>query len=264
MSSSPDGGRSNKDGVGAEKKLPAKGIYVARAGATVYIRVVGVGNLASAPALFDFAERQRAEGYREFVFDLAECRGFDSSFMGTIVGIAAGLRADACCKHDAPPYEVRSDAGRSGPSADAPSIGAAQGIAAASASGDSRAGGGDGINGSSVPPKVTSADVGALNASGGAPGIAPEPRPGFVALVNLNQECLEMLQILGADRFVLLGGKADLSGLEMARLPDGYLSHEERVRLIMKAHESLVEIDRRNEARFGAFLRQLASELGKR
>ncbi|MCX7806169.1 MAG: hypothetical protein N3A38_13410 [Planctomycetota bacterium] len=254
-----NGGSSDKKGGAEAKKAPASGIYVARAGTTVYIRVLGVGNLATAPALFDFAERQRADGYREFVFDLAECRGFDSSFMGTIVGIAAGLRAEARGTGAAYPEDApRADEG--GPGAGTPAD-------ASSGGEEPRTPGGNrtGENGNGKPSGRTEGQPADSRVQGEtADGTPREPRHGFVAMVNVSQECLEMLQILGADRFVRLGGKADLSGLEMTKLPDGYLSREERVRLIMKAHESLVEMDRRNEARFGAFLRQLASELGKR
>ena len=40
-------------------------------------------------------------------------------------------------------------------------------------------------------------------------------------------------------------------------------SPEQRRQMILQAHGNLVELDKRNEARFGAFLKSLSSELAK-
>ena len=50
----------------------------------------------------------------------------------------------------------------------------------------------------------------------------------------------------------------------MTELPEKTMSPEERRLLILKAHEHLVEIDKRNEAQFGSFLQTLSAELAKK
>ena len=86
---------------------------------------------------------------------------------------------------------------------------------------------------------------------------------GFVLAVNVSAECRELMNILGVDKFVKVHGDVDLAGLEVAPLPERNLPPLERRRLILEAHEHLVEIDKRNEAQFGAFLKSLSNELAK-
>ncbi len=63
-------------------------IEVARAGDTVIFRVVGLGSVANAGTLWQFAERSLGEGWRRFALDLAECTGLDSTFLGSLVGLS--------------------------------------------------------------------------------------------------------------------------------------------------------------------------------
>ena len=51
--------------------------------------------------------------------------------------------------------------------------------------------------------------------------------------------------------------------LEMTILPEKAISPLERHQLIYKAHEQLVEIDKRNAVQFGDLLKSLSEELGK-
>lgn len=58
----------------------------------VWIRVEGRGSFQNSPALKDFARRVMEEGRREFVVDLKNCPAMDSTFMGTLAGLAIRLR----------------------------------------------------------------------------------------------------------------------------------------------------------------------------
>ena len=86
---------------------------------------------------------------------------------------------------------------------------------------------------------------------------------GSTSVVNAEASNIELLQIVGADRFLRLKGEYPMEDIETERLDFSSPSPERRLELVKKAHENLVDIDRRNAARFGAFLRQLSSELAK-
>jgi anti-anti-sigma regulatory factor len=92
---------------------------------------------------------------------------------------------------------------------------------------------------------------------------AAQEEGGSAVVVNAGQDNLELLQIVGADKFLKLHGEYKMEALEMERLEVTPPSPGHRLELVKKAHENLVVIDKRNEARFGAFLRQLSSELAK-
>lgn len=92
---------------------------------------------------------------------------------------------------------------------------------------------------------------------------AAQEEGGSATLVNAGQDNLELLQIVGADKFLKFRGEYKMEALEMERLEVAPPSPGRRLELVKKAHENLVVIDQRNEARFGAFLRQLSSELAK-
>ena len=72
---------------------------VARSGEAIYVRVRGLGSMMVAPTLEAFAEREIDEGARQFVFDLAECAGVDSTFMGLLLTLANRLREDGQEQH---------------------------------------------------------------------------------------------------------------------------------------------------------------------
>jgi len=160
---------------------PSSHVEVARTHQTVIFRVIGLGNMRAAMGLMGFSEAMLEQGYSRFAFDLTECRGLDSTFMGAMVGLAA----DAA-EHD-----------------------------------------------------------------------------GWVSVVNASEPNTELLQIVGADKFIRMRGDLHMEPIETTRLPEVTLKPQERLELVRRAHERLVEIDKRNEERFGSFLRQLTSDLSR-
>lgn len=56
-----------------------------------WIRCEGKGSFRNSPLLKEFADRRIALGERLLVVDLGSCSGMDSTFMGTLAGIAARL-----------------------------------------------------------------------------------------------------------------------------------------------------------------------------
>jgi hypothetical protein len=66
----------------------AQGHYLVTANlGTVYLQVVGLGSMNNCFSLQDFLHELHGKGYCQFIFDLKECRGFDSSFMGVLIGL---------------------------------------------------------------------------------------------------------------------------------------------------------------------------------
>ncbi len=61
-------------------------------GPEVWIRVEGRGSFQNSPALKDFSRSAIEDGRREFVVDLKNCPAMDSTFMGTLAGLAIRLR----------------------------------------------------------------------------------------------------------------------------------------------------------------------------
>jgi anti-anti-sigma factor len=71
---------------------PSKGISVGCAGNRVYVRVVGRGTFQNSQPLRLFALQKIDQGQREFVVDLGQCQGMDSTFLGVLAGIGLRLR----------------------------------------------------------------------------------------------------------------------------------------------------------------------------
>jgi anti-sigma B factor antagonist len=65
---------------------------VARSGDALYVRVRGLGSMMVAPTFEAFADRSIEEGANQFVIDLAECTGVDSTFMGLLLSLGNRLR----------------------------------------------------------------------------------------------------------------------------------------------------------------------------
>jgi len=59
---------------------------------TVCIRVEGKGSFLNSGSMKDFSIEMVNRGHREFIVDLAKCPVMDSTFMGTLAGIALRLR----------------------------------------------------------------------------------------------------------------------------------------------------------------------------
>ena len=58
----------------------------------VCLRVLGKGSFQNSAGVKQFAMAMIQRGHREFVVDLAECTVMDSTFMGTLTGVALKLR----------------------------------------------------------------------------------------------------------------------------------------------------------------------------
>jgi anti-anti-sigma regulatory factor len=56
------------------------------------VRVAGRGNFLNSGSLKEFATEMVNRGYREFIFDLQDCAMMDSTFMGTMAGMALRLK----------------------------------------------------------------------------------------------------------------------------------------------------------------------------
>ncbi len=67
-------------------------LNVARADEAVLIEVVGLGNMFLAPTLQSFVESELRAGFVNFVVDLKKCRGMDSTFMGTFIGLSTMVK----------------------------------------------------------------------------------------------------------------------------------------------------------------------------
>jgi len=67
-------------------------ILVGTAAKTVWVRVEGKGSFLNSTGLKEFAKEMTNRGHREFVVDLKNCPVMDSTFMGTLAGIALRLR----------------------------------------------------------------------------------------------------------------------------------------------------------------------------
>ena len=67
-------------------------IQVGVNGSSVWVRVAGRGSFLNSGSLKEFAREMVNRGYREFIFDLQECVMMDSTFMGTMAGMALRLK----------------------------------------------------------------------------------------------------------------------------------------------------------------------------
>jgi hypothetical protein len=233
-SASSSNSRNNAVKRGDTATTPRDFIAVARGADLVVIRVVGRGNMLNAPALFDFAEQQRKAGFTRFVFDLERCLGLDSTFMGVMVGIhntTDSTRIKLAPAPVPPPVPVQID--------ETATV--------------------------ELSPEEAARELHALLAQPPQPPRTERPISGSVltsvTAVNVSSDVRQLMAMLGVDAFVKIRGTADLTQLETTILPEKPLSPDERRRLILKAHETLVDVDRRNEAQFGSFLRTLSLEL---
>lgn len=59
---------------------------------SVWLRVSGRGTFLTSAGMKEYSRRMIQKGHRAFVIDLANCELMDSTFMGTMAGIALRLR----------------------------------------------------------------------------------------------------------------------------------------------------------------------------
>jgi len=67
-------------------------IQVGVNGSVVWVKVEGKGNFLNSGSLKEFAREMVNRGYREFIVDLENCAMMDSTFMGTMAGMALRLK----------------------------------------------------------------------------------------------------------------------------------------------------------------------------
>ena len=67
-------------------------VLVGRVNRTVWVKVEGRGNFQNSSGLKEFVKQMIQRGSREFVVDLQACEVMDSTFMGTLAGVALRLR----------------------------------------------------------------------------------------------------------------------------------------------------------------------------
>lgn len=70
---------------------PTQFLEIARQEGAVLIRVSGLGDMHLAPTMNDFSKQALREGYQHFAVDLEPCTGMDSTFMGTLAGMASRI-----------------------------------------------------------------------------------------------------------------------------------------------------------------------------
>jgi anti-sigma B factor antagonist len=67
-------------------------VSIAYINENVWIRVVGRGSFQCSPCLKKIVQEQLAQGHYDYTIDLGECEQLDSTFMGTLTGIAQRLK----------------------------------------------------------------------------------------------------------------------------------------------------------------------------
>ncbi|MEP6956221.1 MAG: STAS domain-containing protein [Chthoniobacterales bacterium] len=72
--------------------MQSSSIQVGVNGSAVWVKVEGKGNFLNSGNLKDFTREMVNRGHREFVVDLENCAMMDSTFMGTLAGVALRLR----------------------------------------------------------------------------------------------------------------------------------------------------------------------------
>lgn len=67
-------------------------VSVACTNGNIWIKVVGRGNFQCSPCLKKIVQEQELQGHCNYTIDLGECEQLDSTFMGTLTGIAQRLK----------------------------------------------------------------------------------------------------------------------------------------------------------------------------
>lgn len=66
---------------------------VSRIDNAALVQVFGLGNMHLAPTLHEFVHNEIEKGTANFIVDLRECTGMDSTFMGTFIGLSDATQA---------------------------------------------------------------------------------------------------------------------------------------------------------------------------
>jgi anti-sigma B factor antagonist len=84
-----------------------------------------------------------------------------------------------------------------------------------------------------------------------------------LVVVNAGPHCRKQMESIGLHRVLQIQEQAAVPpAVELCDLPETEADPTTRLRLIMKAHQDLIAIDRENEKKFGAFLKDIAKHLG--
>jgi hypothetical protein len=85
-------------------------------------------------------------------------------------------------------------------------------------------------------------------------------------VVNANAHCRKQMESIGLHRLLRIQSEPAALPCDLAlhELPESEPSPVQRLKLIMKAHQDLIAIDKKNEEKFGAFLKDIAKNLGAR
>lgn len=59
---------------------------------TIWLKIEGRGTFKNSPGVKEFVKQMIQRGHREFIVDLDTCELMDSTFMGTLAGVALRLR----------------------------------------------------------------------------------------------------------------------------------------------------------------------------
>ena len=87
----PTSDREPKTGISS----PREDHYlVAASQKSFYVRVIGMATMTNSAGLQEVLADFRGRGFRRFIFDLGECTGIDSTFMGTMLGVAMEENVD--------------------------------------------------------------------------------------------------------------------------------------------------------------------------
>jgi len=73
------------------------GISVGRGNGDVHVHVAGRGTFQNGQPLRRYAVEMIGQGARQFVVDLGQCEGMDSTFLGVLAGIGLQLREAPTC-----------------------------------------------------------------------------------------------------------------------------------------------------------------------
>jgi len=85
---------------------------------------------------------------------------------------------------------------------------------------------------------------------------------GAVTVANASPHCIRLLEVIGLARILEVTDEPiEFPEFELATLRQEDVDPTEKAFLIRQAHEHLVDVDRRNEERFGALLAALRREL---
>ena len=74
-----------------KKTTKESAILAARYSDAVIIEVFGLGNMNNSYIFTEFISLMLEKGYRKFIINLGNCTGMDSTFMGSLLGIALKL-----------------------------------------------------------------------------------------------------------------------------------------------------------------------------